>query len=361
MPENVLQVTPSYPPVVGGIEEHVANLVDRLPAYGYDSLVLTPDRQDVGDENGVRREPPLFTISKSVVAPRVVTQLFRLEYDLVHVHAPFHFGQEFAALARLLRDTPMVVTVHMYDARDSLLSRMYDRFVYNRCLDVADVVVPTTWDYVAEYRWFRQNARKCRPVPLGVDTDHYAPVSDARNRLGYDADERILLFVGSMELLHDYKNVDLLIEAFADTEAADRLVLVGSGENRETYRELAAAFGVGDGVDFPGYVPDADLPTYYSAADAFVLPSTADSFGIALLEAMACGTPVVATDLRGVREVVADGGLTVSPLGVRELASAIEDVLANEFATRQQVVKRYSLSTVTEGIVEIYDDLCSGE
>jgi glycosyltransferase involved in cell wall biosynthesis len=357
MAKRVLQVTPSYPPVVGGIEDHVANLVHRLPEYGYEPVVLTPDREGVGTEEGVYREAPILSISKSMLAPGVAARHFTLDYDLIHVHAPYHFGQEFSALARLARDIPLVVTVHMYGTRDSVLSRVYDKFVYNRCLDIADVVVPTTQDYVAEFEWFEQHSEKCREVPLGVDVDHYSPVENARERLGYQSDEEILLFVGSMEPLHDYKNVDLLIKTFARRDIGDRLLLVGSGEKRAEYQQLARDEGVGDRVDFPGYVSEADLPTYYSVADAFVLPSTFDSFGIALVEAMACGTPVVATDLPGVREVVGDGGETVSPLTPDALASTIETVLGSEFNTRNRILGRYSHTAVVDSIVDIYDEL----
>lgn len=357
MAKRVLQVTPSYPPVVGGIEDHVANLVDRLPEYGYEPVVLTPDREGVGNEEGVYRESPILSVSKAVIAPGIAARHFTLDYDLIHVHAPYHFGQEFSALARLIRNVPLAVTVHMYGTRDSLLPRFYDRTIYNRCLDVADVVVPTTQDYVAEFDWFQRHSTKCHEVPLGVDVDHYSPVENARERLGYRPDEDILLFVGSMEPLHEYKNVDLLIKTFARESVVDRLVLVGSGENRAEYQQLAHDEGVGDQVDFPGYVPEADLPMYYSTADAFVLPSTFDSFGIALVEAMACGTPVVATDLPGVREVVGTGGVTFSSVTPDGLATAIETVLRGEFDTRNRVLGRYSHTAVVDSIVEIYDEL----
>lgn len=360
MTERVLQVTPSYPPVVGGIEDHVANLVDRLPEHGYEPVVLTPDRAGVGHDEGVFRERTALNVYKSVLAPGIVRRLFSLEYDLLHVHAPFHFGLEFATVASFVRGIPMVVTVHMYDARDSLLYQAYESLVYDRCLDIADRILPTTRDYVAGYDTFERNSECVMPVPLGVDVDHYRPIENARERLGWDADERVLLFVGAMERHHFYKDVDLLIEAVARTDSVDRLVLVGSGDRVPDLKRTAQAEGVGDCVEFPGYVADDVLPTYYSAADLFVLPAKADrgeAFGIVLLEAMACGTPVVTADIPGVRTVVGEGGVIVSPGDRNELIEGIETGLAGPSSPRERVLEQYSLAKITNQVASVYESL----
>jgi glycosyltransferase involved in cell wall biosynthesis len=360
MSPRVLQVTPSYPPVVGGIEDHVANLVERLPEFGYEPLVLTPDREGVGDDEGVYREPSRLRIQKSAFAPGIVRRLFTLEYDLIHVHAPFHFGLEFAALASKLRGIPMVVTVHMYDARETFLYSLYEDQVYDRCLDAADRIVPTTRDYVEGYEVFERNAERVTPVPMGVDVDHYRPVEGARAELGWAEDERIILFVGAMEQHHFYKDIDLLIEAVATTDEVDRLVLVGSGDRVPALKQKARAEGIADRVEFPGYVTEDELPTYYSAADLFVLPSKVDrgeAFGIVLLEAMACGTPVVTTDIPGVRTVVGDGGAIVPPADQKAFVSGIIDALDKSFSPRERVVNNFSLEDVSAQVASMYESL----
>jgi len=360
MSPRVLQVTPSYPPVVGGIEDHVANLVERLPEFGYEPLVLTPDREGVGDDEGVHREPVRLRIQKSAVAPGVLRRLFTLEYDLIHVHAPFHFGLEFAALASKLRGIPMVVTVHMYDARETFLYSLYEDQVYDRCLDAADRIVPTTRDYVEGYEVFERNAERVRAVPLGVDTNRYRPIESARERLGWDSDERILLFVGAMERHHFYKNVEGLIDAVAETEKVDRLVLVGSGDLVPKLKQKVNRDGIDDKINFSGYVPEDNLPTYYSASDVFVLPSKADrgeAFGIVLLEAMACGTPVVTTDIPGVRTVVGEGGVVVPPDDTEALIDGVTEALNETFMPRNRAEGRYSIETVLKQVESVYDNV----
>jgi glycosyltransferase involved in cell wall biosynthesis len=356
---RVLQLTPSYPPTNGGIEDHVWNLSSKLPEYGYEPLVLTPHRGGTVDEGSVYYEPTFLTVKKSAFAPTIVSRLLELDYDILHAHAPFHFGLEFAALAAAVGKVPLVVTAHMYDARDSFLYGAYESLIYDRCLDRADRILPTTWDYVAGYEVFERNRERTVPIPMSVDTDRYRPVPRARERLGWAENERVVLFVGAMERHHFYKNVDLLVEAFARTDAADRLVLVGSGDRVPELKRRADAEGVRESVEFAGYVPEEDLPTYYTAADVSVLPSKADrgeAFGIVLLEAMACGTPVVGTDIPGVRTAVGDGGVIVPPQDGDALREGIKAVLTdpNAYAPRKRVERDYSLERVAESIVDVY-------
>ena len=347
---------------MGGIEDHVVNLVERLPSHGHDPTVLAPHRGMTLDEPNVYQEPTLVRVKKSAFAPGIIQRLLTLDYDLVHAHAPFHFGLEFGTLAATLENIPLVVTAHMYNARDSWLYRTYESQVYDRCLDRADRILPTTWDYVAGYDVFERNRDRVKPVPMAVDTNRYTPVEYPRDRLGWDEDERVILFVGAMEEHHFYKNVDLLIEAFTMSDAADRLVLVGTGNRVPTLKAKAEAEGVSDSVDFPGFISESDLPVYYSAADAFVLPSKADrgeAFGIVLLEAMACGTPVVGTDIPGVRTVVGDGGVVVPPQDRMALIDGIEDVLSDpdRFTPRERVVTAFSFDEITETIVGVYESV----
>lgn len=361
MTKRILHLTTAYPPSVGGIEDHVEKLSSRLPKWGYKPVVLTPNRapdQTHYDDVTVYRESILFGLRKSAFAPRILTRLFTVEYDLIHVHAPFHFGLEFALMIKLLRDKPLIITVHMYDARDSILYALYEKTVCNLALDMADWIIPTTWDYVKDYKVFQKNSEKTTPIPLAVDTDFYTNVESAREQLGYSSDEKILLFVGAMEKHHFYKDVEGLIEAFAQTNSADRLVLIGRGDLVPKLIKKAESEGVGDCVEFPGYVAEEKLPTYYSAADLFVLPSKADrgeAFGLVLLEAMACGTPVLTTDIPGVRTVVGKGGLTVSPDSVTSLKRGIEKAIEDTFQPREQVINNNSLDKMTEKIIAVYE------
>lgn len=365
MTKRVLHLTPAYPPSVGGIENHVATLCRALTTdTNFEPIVVAPKRNDESaaptEPFPVYRETSIASYRKSSFAPKVVYRSFTLNYDLVHIHAPFHFGMSFGAIASHLRDIPLVITTHMYDARDSPLYTAYEQLVYDHCLKIADRVIPTTKDYVAGYSAFSRIEDKLESIPLSVDVDRYQAAAGARDQLGYPEDENIILFVGAMERHHFYKDIELLLNAFERISEADRLILAGSGDKVPKLRKEATRRGLEDSVDFPGYVPEDRLPLYYSAADTFVLPSKQDrgeAFGIVLLEAMSCGTPVVASAIPGVREVPKDGGVTYEPGNVDSMIEGIKQTLSGDFTPRSTVLQHYTTDQLRERVVDIYEEV----
>lgn len=133
-------------------------------------------------------------------------------------------------------------------------------------------------------------------IPHGVDTDWFYPRDEQHPAV--DNEKTTLLYVGR---LGARKGLDLALRALAevDDESVEFLI-AGTGRHEETLRELARELGVVDQVRFLGYVPDEDLPVLYSSADVFVFPSRYEGFGLVLLEAMACGTPVIGADAGGI-------------------------------------------------------------
>ena len=158
--------------------------------------------------------------------------------------------------------------------------------------------------------------------------------------LGLDPELPIIAFVGGMDVPHAFKGVNELLTAFAHPHIAARaqLVLVGDGELRAGYEETARTLGIADRVHFLGRAPEEDLVRVYRAATVTVLPSTTEeeAFGIVLIEAMACGSPVIASALPGVRTVVSDGGdargIAVPPGDVSALADALSRMLDDSAA-----------------------------
>jgi glycosyltransferase involved in cell wall biosynthesis len=150
-------------------------------------------------------------------------------------------------------------------------------------------------------------------------------------RRRYGLDGPFVLSVGSLE---PGKNRERLLQAFARMRARGlEHMLVVAGQRAWRYEgdePLAQRLGLAGSVRFLGHVPQADLPALYSAADLFAFPSLYEGFGLPALEAMACGTPVVASNVSAVPEVVGDAALQVSPLDVEALAGAMERVLRDE-------------------------------
>jgi D-inositol-3-phosphate glycosyltransferase len=160
-------------------------------------------------------------------------------------------------------------------------------------------------------RLYGADPKRIELVPCGVDLSRFRPLDqeESRKRLGLNGD-KVFLYVGRIESL---KGVDLLVQTAAHLEIPQgvRVLVVGGddGQNQEVerLRQLAQDLDVADVVDFVGRVDQEELPVYYSAADVCVVPSFYESFGLAALESMACGTPVVASRVGGLSTIIEHG------------------------------------------------------
>jgi glycosyltransferase involved in cell wall biosynthesis len=165
-------------------------------------------------------------------------------------------------------------------------------------------------------------------VPLGVDVKRYGhrDSHELRTELGLQG-KRVLLYVGFST---PRKGLEYLGQALDDLGEECRLLMVGKWERgyRERF-ERSLSQRSRERVVQVGYVPDEMMPLYYSLADAFVLPSLLEGFGLPLAEAMACGTPIVATTAGSIPEVVGDAGLLVPPMDETALADALQTVLGD--------------------------------
>jgi D-inositol-3-phosphate glycosyltransferase len=209
-------------------------------------------------------------------------------------------------------------------------------------------------------------------IPGGVDLEAFRPQakSEARERIGIDPNARVVLFVGRIQRL---KGVETLLRAIAQVGDLDAQLLVVGGrrgnshESREISRlqHLAAKLGVAQRTRFVGAVEHEDLPTYYAAADVSAMPSSYESFGLVAVESLACGTPVVATRVGGLRSIVRDGetGLLVPWRDPELFADRLRCVLSDG-ALRAQLASRaresvigYAWDRVAEEHLALYDEV----
>jgi glycosyltransferase involved in cell wall biosynthesis len=183
--------------------------------------------------------------------------------------------------------------------------------------------------------WSKIDPDRVHLLPNCVDLDRYGvgpkPAELAR-RLGIEG-KTILMTVGRLSTLERYKGFDEIIEALPDVarKIPNIIYLVcGEGPDRERLQNKAEALGVGSRVLFAGFIPEEQKADYYRLADAYVMPSRGEGFGIVFLEAMACGIPVLGSRVDGSREALLDGklGLIVDPSDRNELIAGILQTLA---------------------------------
>jgi D-inositol-3-phosphate glycosyltransferase len=207
-------------------------------------------------------------------------------------------------------------------------------------------------------------------VPCGVDTDVFRPIdrSGARKVLGLSPKERIVLFVGRIEPL---KGIDVLLRAVSHLDGRFRVMVIG-GDGKDLARKaelaaLAAELRIADKVTFLDAVPHGELPLYYNAADVCVVPSYYESFGLVAVEAMACGVPVIASRVGGLKETVQDGqtGYLVPWLCPEPFAERLELLLNNEPLRRSLgreaciAAQRFHWSEVAARVEGVYHELVS--
>ena len=308
---RIALVAEDYYPQLGGVPEHVHNLALQLNAWGHTATVVTSHMGDYPDAPFVRRVGKSRVIYANGGVSRITTgwrlrrrleQLFRAgRYDLVHVHGGLAPTLGLVApFAAWRAGIPVVATFHSWFAR-SLGCRVFRR-PFQRILDRHAATIAVSQPVVeANARYFDL---EWDIIPNGVDTSFFKP--NGRRSTDALTDHPRLLFLGRIE---PRNGLGTLLEAMPRILARyPRAVLTVAGEGpwRHYYERRARAEGLGASVRFAGQVFE-DRPAYYGSADLYLCPTTIASFGVTLLEAMACGTPMVVSDNHGFRSVIAGG------------------------------------------------------
>jgi len=225
------------------------------------------------------------------------------------------------------------------------------------------IIAPTEKEKGELIRYYGALPERIGVVPCGVNLEQFKPVSkkSARKYLGFSND-KIILFVGRIDPL---KGIDKLIKAIPYLQNIQglRLMVIGGGEQNqleiEQLQKLACNLNIQDSVTFLGLIKHEQLPYFYSAADACVIPSYYESFGLVALESLACGTPVVATDVGNLKSVIRQGetGYVVTDNAPHRLADKIALLLSRPSTDTESAlsirasVSRFSWSNIAEAII----------
>ena len=373
---TVAVVSPYYPPKVGGVENYAARIAAALAATDdLRPVVITTRaaglRTTVGTEDGVQvvRLGVWLRLSNTPLSPLWPLQLRRwlrrTGAEVVNAHAPVP-GLADLAVAVAGRRRPAVLTyhagsMHKGEPGSGLADRLiggYERHVLPRVFRRARALVA-----VSPVSLAAGHGHAVEITP-GVDTARFTPGAPASQR------PRTVLYVGRMDRTSAWKGVDVLIRAFAGPAGLPgaRLRLVGGGDAVPDHLRLAAELGVADRVDAVGELTGDALVAELRTAAVLALPSRteAESFGMALVEAMACATPVVGSEVGGIPHVVTDGdtGLLVPPGDPAALAAACRRILDDGpladrlgAAGRRRAEERYAWDGLTERYAELFRGL----
>jgi D-inositol-3-phosphate glycosyltransferase len=361
-------------------DEHVPHIVHDL---GYGNRVV---HVPAGPELPLPRFELAQHLGQYIDTIKRFAKRKSLQYDLIHSH--YWLSGLAAKELKAEWNIPVAHMFHTLGLMKNRVARMgeeegeYRIRGERKVIRAADRIVAATKAELAQLQWlYEVSSRQVRVIPPGVDLSRFYPIpkDEAREYVEMGQDERMLLFVGRIEAL---KGIDTLIEAVArmrDAGVTKRhkvcLYIIGGdagdGERGEMgkLQALADTMNLTDMVSFLGKRSQDVLPYYYGAADVVVLPSHYESFGMVALEAMACGTPVVASRVGGLIYLVKDGetGFHVPDQDAEALAEKITTLLddpvlygrmSNAAAAH---ARNYGWERVTYQVVELYKELSSGQ
>ncbi len=308
---------------------------------------------------GMHLAPLLLYLGARRAAKRLLAEGYA--FDLIDAHYFYPDGVAAALLGREL-GKPVVITARGTDVNligDFPLPRRMILWAARRAAGIVTVCEALRTRLIE----LGADGRQIRTLRNGVDLVRFHPRDrdDARRRYGVDGAAPVLLSVGH---LIERKGHHLVIAALAQLPGA-KLLIAGDGPERAALELLAARQGVVERVRFLGHMAHDELAAIYSAADLLVLASSREGWANVLLEAMACGTPVVASNVWGTPEVVADpaAGLLVAPRTAEAFAAAIARLLAappSRSATRLYA-ERFSWDATTAGQLALFREILARE
>ena len=328
---KIALVSPYDWEVSGGVNNHIHHLAEQFVSLGHQPHIVAPGakpaRPDVCTISTIGRPIPLRvsgSIARITLSLRVAGRIRRLldeqEFDIVHVHEPFMPQLPI----NFLRYSTSVNVGTWHAARESNIFYIYGRRLIRRWITKLDGKIAVSTAAVKHIEKYFPGYYNV--IPNGVDVEHFARELEPLPE--FSDGKRNVLFVGRPE---KRKGLRFLIRAFVGVQRAipdSRLIVVGAGRF-DRYERAVRSAGLRD-VVFRSYVPFEELPRYHRSAHAFCAPNTGfESQGLVLLEAMAAGLPIVASNIDGFAGVLTHGveGLLVRPEDAVTLSAALIELL----------------------------------
>ncbi len=370
---KILQTPVRFYPFIGGVENYVYYLSKRLVKLGHVVTVICANEPNTEEEETikgikVKRLSYIGKIANTNITPKLLSELLREEFDIVHTHLPTPWSADGSAIVSKLKRKPLILTYHndiVGTGIANYIAKFYNVTMLKLLLREADIIIITQPNYCNYSYHLKQYKDKIKVIPNGVDIERFKP-------LNVEKEEKTLFFLSSLDEFHRYKGLDYLLEGLITIKKRIqdvKLIIGGEGKLLNYYKQRVILMGLEDNVEFVGFIPDEKIVEYYNKCDIFVLPSISakqEGFGIVLPEAMACERPVVSTEIVGVAEDVRErnAGRIVKPKDERALAEAIIEILEDKNLARkmgkngrQLVEEKYTWEKVAEMVENVYNEV----
>jgi len=382
---KVVQVIPEFPPpLIGGGGYHVYNLAKELVRRDVDVTVFTLNvgntfllkKTEVETHFGkvkVFRVPASY-IPKTTypIAPKLIPLLLKENPDIIHAHGYQVFTTDAALTVSKIKKIPLVLTLHGFPRGfDKLTHRAYFNLIGKETLKRAKKIISVSRMVAHEFRVIGVPKEKIAIVPNGVDLEEYKqlPTGDLfRKRLDIKENEKVVLTVGRLEKIKGFQYLIKALPSIIKEVGSTKLVLAGPDFNYgATLKKLTEETNVQDHVIFYGPINGKEKFEAFSAANIVAVPSLYEGFGMLLLEAMAAGKPLVATNTGAAPEIIQNGknGILAASGNVEDLAGKIIKLLSDDqlmyliSQESRKTVEAFNWEKISEQIHKLYIDCLS--
>lgn len=370
---RILHLGKYFYPKKGGIESYTHLLAKKAKKLNHEVYVIVSNtsnqfKYEKIDGINVFRLPRIIYFLRTPFTIPFIYLIKKIDPDIIHLHIPNPWFEFNLFLYSLLdREVKIIVTYHsdvIWYTPFHFLGEMLRRLYLIPLLKLSKKIIATSQNYVDGSPILRKLRNKIKIIPLGVDIRKFKPLKIRK------LNKNVLLFVGR---LSPYKGLIYLLQAIKIVSKRRKdfiLFIVGDGELRKKLEKMVKDLEIENFVKFTGKVSDKELIKFYNLCDIFILPSIhkSEAFGISQLEAMACGKPVISTNLEGsgvpwINQHMKTG-LVVEPKNPNELANAILYLLKNEKLrkrfgrnARKRVLKFFTQQKMIAETISLYSSL----
>lgn len=352
---KITSVVCTFDPYKGGMGNTAKNFIQALNYNRYKFTILTPQYSinDLILENKnnfqIKRLTPFIKMGNASVLPDLWNELDQA--TIVHFHYPF-FGSDWIVLAWKIfkgKDKKLILHYHMdvfLPGLKNLIALISRFFILPFLIKKSDCIIVSSFDYLKNSfikKYFKLYPDKFKEISFGVNLEKFKPIKFQASF------KKNILFVGGLDKAHYFKGLNIFIKALSLLKGDDWQVwITGEGDLKNKYQKIAKNLNLENKIKFTGKINQEKLIKLYQSSDIFVLPSInrSEAFGLVLLEAMACGVPVIASDLPGVRTVFNHGqqGLLCKPNDINDLFGKIQILLTDESLRKKMGIKARKLA-----------------
>ena len=371
---KILRVTNDlYPDVVGGLPIHVNHLCRDISRMGYHSTVLACTTKKNHGEDGIEDcniiyHKILFSPFGNSFSPSIFRTLLKIkdDYDLIHAHSHLSFSTIMASLVRKIGGPPLIITSHgiMSASTPDWFNMFYMKTVGKWTLRSADkIICYTQMEKNKLAHMLKIDCEKIRVIPNGIDTDLFHPDEGSYKKKSLSNEISILWvgrFVRGKGVEYIVHAAKILVREFPNL----KILLVGDGPLKSEIEGLIGNFGLEKNITIKENIANENMPEIYQKSDIFVLSSLNEGVPKTLLEAMACGKPVIVSEFPHLAELIKNTGLTFPKGDVNSLVNKIIKLIKNkELAEnlgkngRNKVIKNHSWNNTVKKTVNLYRDM----